>query len=142
MAMRKSFLNLGLGVVGGCLAFVAIDAIRGESAAPVSQLEIASPAAVRPVSLASNTALPVGGAGSVDLREAAKKTVPAVVHVKTVQMGREYIGNPLLEFFYGYAPRTRETPQRMGIGSGVIVSEDGYITVSYTHLTLPTKRIV
>ena len=108
MAMRKSFLNLGLGVVGGCLAFVAIDTIRGESAAPVSQLEIASPAAVRPVSLASNTALPVGGAGSVDLREAAKKTVPAVVHVKTVQMGREYIGNPLLEFFYGYAPRTRK----------------------------------
>ena len=47
MAMRKSFLNLGLGVVGGCLAFVAIDAMRGESAAPVSQLEIASPAAVR-----------------------------------------------------------------------------------------------
>ena len=24
MTMRKSFLNLGLGVVGGCLAFVAI----------------------------------------------------------------------------------------------------------------------
>ena len=48
MTMRKSFLNLGLGVVGGCLAFVAIDTIRGESAAPVSQLEIASPAAVRP----------------------------------------------------------------------------------------------
>ena len=135
MAMRKSFLNLGLGVVGGCLAFVAIDAIRGESAAPVSQLEIASPAAVRPVSLASNTALPVGGAGSVDLREAAKKTVPAVVHVKTVQMGREYIGNPLLEFFYGYAPRTRETPQKMGIGSGVIVSEDGYI-ITNNHVIL------
>ena len=68
MTMRKSFLNLGLGVVGGCLAFVAIDTIRGESAAPVSQLEIASPVAVRPVSLASNTALPVGGAGSVDLK--------------------------------------------------------------------------
>ena len=140
MAMRKSFLNLGLGVVGGCLAFVAIDAIRGESAAPVSQLEIASPAAVRPVSLASNTALPVGGAGSVDLREAAKKTVPAVVHVKTVQMGREYIGNPLLEFFYGYAPRTRETPQKMGIGSGVIVSEDGYI-ITNNHVIDKSDKI-
>ena len=140
MTMRKSFLNLGLGVVGGCLAFVAIDTIRGESAAPVSQLEIASPAAVRPVSLASNTALPVGGAGSVDLREAAKKTVPAVVHVKTVQMGREYIGNPLLEFFYGYAPRTRETPQRMGIGSGVIVSEDGYI-ITNNHVIDKSDKI-
>ncbi len=140
MAMRKSFFNLGLGVVGGCLAFVAIDAIRGESAAPVSQLEIASPAAVRPVSLASNTALPVGGAGSVDLREAAKKTVPAVVHVKTVQMGREYIGNPLLEFFYGYAPRTRETPQKMGIGSGVIVSEDGYI-ITNNHVIDKSDKI-
>lgn len=61
MAMRKSFLNLGLGVVGGCLAFVAIDAIRGDDATPASHLEIASPAAVRPVSLASNAALPVEG---------------------------------------------------------------------------------
>ena len=63
MAMRKSFLNLGLGVVGGCLAFVAIDAIRGESAAPVSQLEIASPAAVRPVSLASEHGSSCWGSG-------------------------------------------------------------------------------
>ena len=115
MAMRKSFLNLGLGVVGGCLAFVAIDAIRGESAAPVSQLEIASPAAVRPVSLASNTALPVGGAGSVDLREAAKKTVPAVVHVKTVQMGREYIG---IGVFLRLCPAYTGNPAKNGYWVG------------------------
>ena len=27
-------------------------------------------------------------------------------------------------------------------GSGVIISPDGYITVSYTHLTLPTSQYV
>ena len=55
-------------------------------------------------------------------------------------MGREYIGNPLLEFFYGYAPRTRETPQRMGIGSGVIVSEDGYI-ITNNHVIDKSDKI-
>lgn len=140
MTMRKSFLNVGLGVVGGCLAFVAIDAFRGSDAAPASRLEIASPAAVRPVALSSNAALPAGGPGSVDLREAAKKTVPAVVHVKTVQMGREYIGNPFLDFFYGNAPRTREAPQRMGFGSGVIVSDDGYI-ITNNHVIDNSDKI-
>lgn len=45
-------------------------------------------------------------------------------------MGREIVGNPLLEFFYGRAPQVREVPQRMGFGSGVIVSEDGYIVTN------------
>ena len=111
MTMKKSLANLGLGVIGGCLAFAAIDAIRGDKENVLPQMEIASPAAVRPVALTSGSALPVGGAGSVDLREAAKKTVPAVVHVKTVQMGREYIGNPFWDFMYGNTPRTREAPQ-------------------------------
>lgn len=40
------------------------------------------------------------------------------------------MGNPLLEFFYGRAPQVREVPQRVGFGSGVIVSEDGYIVTN------------
>lgn len=141
MTMKKSLANLGLGVIGGCLAFAAIDAIRGDKENVLPRMEIASPAAVRPVALTSGTALPVGGAGSVDLREAAKKTVPAVVHVKTVQMGREYIGNPFLDFMYGNTPRTREAPQRMGIGSGVIVSEDGYI-ITNNHVIDNSDKIL
>lgn len=141
MTMKKSLANLGLGVIGGCFAFVAIDAIRGEDGNTLQRMEIASPAAVRPVTLTSGTTLPVGGAGSVDLREAAKKTVPAVVHVKTVQMGREYIGNPFRDFMYGNAPRTREAPQRMGIGSGVIVTEDGYI-ITNNHVIDNSDKII
>lgn len=140
MIMRKSFLNLGLGVVGGCIAFVGIDALRGERENTASRLEILSPAAARPVSLSSTGGMPIGGAGSIDLREAAKKTVPAVVHVKTVQMGREYMNNPLLDFFYGNSPRTQEAPQRMGFGSGVIVSEDGYI-ITNNHVIENSDKI-
>lgn len=141
MTMKKSLANLGLGVIGGCLAFAAIDAIRGDNENVLPRMEIASPAAVRPMALTSGTALPAGGAGSVDLREAAKKTVPAVVHVKTVQMGREYIGNPFWDFMYGNTPRTREAPQRMGIGSGVIVSEDGYI-ITNNHVIDNSDKIL
>ena len=43
-----------------------------------------------------------GAAGNVDLREAAKKTVPAVVNVTPVQVGRVYYGSPL-DFWFGCA---------------------------------------
>jgi Do/DeqQ family serine protease len=67
--------------------------------------------------------------------------VPAVVHVTTLQMGRGYVTNPLWEFFYGGTPRdTRETPQRVGIGSGVIISGDGYI-VTNNHVIDKSDRI-
>ena len=125
MSTKTTLLHLGLGIVGGCIAFLAIDALTPDKNPNTPSFEVLTPAAVRPAALTTNAAAPAPG--SIDLREAAKKTVPAVVHVKTVQMGEAYIGNPLLDFFYGNAPRTREVPQRVGSGSGVIISPDGYI---------------
>lgn len=67
------------------------------------------------------------GMGSpVDFTTAAEKTVNAVVHVKNLS----YITtrtNPLLEFFYGYKGGTQT---QIGTGSGVIISEDGYIVTN------------
>ena len=125
MSTKTTLLHLGLGIVGGCIAFLAIDALTSREHQNTPTFEVLSPAAVRPAALTANAAAPAPG--SIDLRDAAKKTVPAVVHVKTVQMGEAYVGNPLLDFFYGNAPRTREVPRRVGSGSGVIISADGYI---------------
>lgn len=141
MTVAKSLLNLGLGIAGGCIAFFAIDAFQGKKISTDNRLEIVSPAAIRPVAQNSGVMNAVAIPGSVDLRDAAKKTVPAVVHVKTIQMGLEYAANPLYEFFYGVAPRSREVPQQMGFGSGVIVSEDGYI-ITNNHVVDRSDKII
>lgn len=100
MAITKSLLNLGLGMAGGCIAFFVTGTLQKEPVKIQAQpLEVVSPAAARPVTMVNGSAINDVPAGNVDLRDAAKKTVPAVVHVKTIQMGREIVGNPLLEFF-------------------------------------------
>ncbi len=63
---------------------------------------------------------------AVDFRVAAENSVNAVVHVKTTYKSsqREMGYNPFYHFFY---ERERQLPERMGTGSGVIISDDGYI---------------
>lgn len=64
--------------------------------------------------------------GLVDFTEAAENTVNAVVHVKNLS----YVttrSNSLLDFFYGYRGGTQA---QIGTGSGVIISEDGYIVTN------------
>lgn len=64
--------------------------------------------------------------GQIDFTYAAEMTVHAVVHVRTKSMVAPQATNPFWEYFYGdrYSPRPREVK---GYGSGVIISEDGYI---------------
>jgi Do/DeqQ family serine protease len=63
----------------------------------------------------------------IDFTFAAEQTVHAVVHVKT-KSTVTYGGysNPLFEFFYGDQQRQQSREVR-GYGSGVIISNDGYI---------------
>lgn len=70
--------------------------------------------------------LPSTPISSLDFTQAAENTVNAVVHVKNLS----YIttrANPLLEFFYGYKGGTQA---QVGTGSGVIITEDGYIVTN------------
>jgi Do/DeqQ family serine protease len=64
--------------------------------------------------------------GQIDFTYAAEQTVHAVVHVHTKTTMGGSGDNPIMEFFYGdrYSSRPRETN---GYGSGVIISDDGYI---------------
>lgn len=65
--------------------------------------------------------------GAVDFTFAAEKAVNSVVHVKTQAIREEtYSGNPFYEYFFGEKGLSQRQPVR-GFGSGVIVSEDGYI---------------
>lgn len=127
-------------MVGGVAAFFAAGLLRPEPMKQDYRPEILSPVAVRSVTYDPQMPSVPGLPGTVDLRDAAKTAVPAVVHVTTTQMGREYLGNPLLDYFFGITPRTQEVPQRTGIGSGVIISEDGYI-ITNNHVIDRSDRI-
>ena len=75
-------------------------------------------------------------ADAVDFTEAADKTIHTVVHVKNVS--RQTINNPLMEFFYGFGGQ--QSQEQVGTGSGVIISEDGYI-VTNNHVIKDASEI-
>ena len=72
--------------------------------------------------------------GIVDFTEAAETSVNAVVHVMTVIETKQtsYNYDPFLEFFFGERGNQRQQPRQhqMGSGSGVILSQDGYIVTN------------
>jgi Do/DeqQ family serine protease len=66
-------------------------------------------------------------AEAIDFTSAAENTIHTVVHVKNVTVSR-MPSNPILEYFYGYRGNQEQT--QIGTGSGVIISEDGYIVTN------------
>ncbi len=85
---------------------------------------------VRLASFGSASAQPV------DLTEAADKTLHAVVHIKSTQNGKiETVQAPadIFDFFFGNGRGRQQqvrTQPSVGIGSGVIISKDGYIVTN------------
>ena len=70
-------------------------------------------------------------AGETDFTNAAELSVNAVVHVKTTyrnQVSSQQMD--LFEFFFGRPGQQREMPAQQASGSGVIISEDGYIVTN------------
>ncbi|MCX6327445.1 MAG: Do family serine endopeptidase [Bacteroidia bacterium] len=63
--------------------------------------------------------------GQIDFTYAAEQTVHAVVHVHTKTMMGAQPDNPIMEWFYG--DRYSKPREVSGYGSGVIISNDGYI---------------
>ncbi|WP_333601327.1 S1C family serine protease [Flavobacterium sp.] len=63
---------------------------------------------------------------AVDFTAAAENAVHTVVHVKNVSV--RTVSNPIMEFFYGQ--RGGQQQEQVGTGSGVIISEDGYIVTN------------
>ncbi len=66
--------------------------------------------------------------GVNDFTFAAEHTVHAVVHVKTKTTVSSSSQNPLYEFFYG--PGANKPREVRGSGSGVIVTDDGFIVTN------------
>lgn len=100
----------------------------------------------------------ISNAGQIgpDFTVAAEKTIHAVVHIKTeyvqkTSMYNDYFGmdDPLYNFFFGTPFNSPSRPQAVqGFGSGVIISDDGYIVTNnhvvqeadFIEVTLNDKR--
>ena len=87
-------------------------------------------------SVNNNTQRNLGTSSLPDLTYAASKTIDAVVHVKNTSIVEES-DSWALQFFYG-----DDSKKKVGTGSGVIISPDGYIITNYHVIENSSEVIV
>ncbi|MDR0814506.1 MAG: Do family serine endopeptidase [Bacteroidales bacterium] len=144
MKIKNLFVSLFIAILGGVVAVFFYAKLADRSSDKMSDASM--PQSIYYAALnahePSDVAFP-------DFTYAAEKTVHCVVHVKVKSVQNMYSGsgNPLYDFFYGYR-EPRQIP-REGFGSGVIISDDGYIitnnhvidSAEEIEVTLNDKRV-
>jgi Do/DeqQ family serine protease len=102
----------------------------------------------------SSAATPQHVISQDDFTSAAESTVNGVVSVKSYATPRTYgsqgnnmFSDPFFDFFFGQPQQRQQTPQQeqpkqrqIGLGSGVIISKDGYI-VTNNHVIADAERL-
>ena len=126
------FLGLFTVAFVGALAAVAIysKVIKTES----KIVEVPVESKMQYVNLPGNQA-----GGARDFTEAVAQSIDAVVHVKTKSY-REYAVNPFHKFFFGEQEGSEPMPE-LGFGSGVIISQNGYI-VTNNHVIAGSDEVL
>ena len=115
-------------------AFVAIVVYARLFKAETTVVEVPSENKVQYVNLPG-----VVSGSALDFTGAVEQSINAVVHVKTKEF-REYQGNSLYEYLFGERSRG-EAPPKLGFGSGVIISDKGYI-VTNNHVIAGSDEVV
>jgi serine protease Do len=125
MKIKNVLIHLVIAVISGLVAVFAYSKITG----PATEVNT-----YRDNYPTYFTSLPDDfEADKFDFTYAAEKTVHGVVHVTTTTMRQRRQGgqDPLFDFFFGPRSQERQPEPVTGFGSGVIVSEDGYIVTNY-----------
>jgi len=128
MKKRQILVIMLVSVISSLVAVLVYSAILDKKERNIVTI------AKEPVSMVN---LKAGLDTSTDFTFAAEKTINCVVNVKT-QSTMSY-RNPIYDFFYGDRYRGEEEPV-MGIGSGVIISADGYI-VTNNHVIENSEKV-
>jgi Do/DeqQ family serine protease len=88
-----------------------------------------------PIHYASNSG--ITATQPVDFSPAAESSVKSVVHVKTLTQGKTVLAQDPFGF---YGPQQYRMPDQMGAGSGVIISEDGYV-ITNNHVVQGADQV-
>ncbi|MEN8200980.1 MAG: Do family serine endopeptidase [Bacteroidota bacterium] len=131
MKAKRFFGLLTVAVLGALLAVIVYAKLFQTEA---TVLEVPVEPRARYVNLPASS-----GGEVIDFTQAVDQSIDAVVHVKTKEF-REYAVNPLYEFFFGDQPQGEPAPI-LGFGSGVIISDKGYI-VTNNHVIKGSDEIV
>lgn len=127
MKAKKTLGTLLIAVIGGMIAVFIYAKVFSKHQRVIATVN-------QPVSF---TNMPAGiDPANFNFVLASQKSVEAVVHVKTESTQETY--NPLLEFFYG--DQYRSAQPVVGFGSGVIISDDGYI-VTNNHVIEGSNKV-
>ncbi len=137
IAIGFAIATFGLTVAGATAHYVADKVVVGKIAEESNN----QASFITKASYNSNN-----GMQRIDLTEAAEKSVHAVVHIKSTQNSKTRTvrrAPDIYDFFFGDGigrEQTIRTQPRVGFGSGVILSKDGYI-VTNNHVIADADEI-
>jgi len=100
----------------------------GSTVLPLPTLSQAPPRDVRPAALPASAA--ESGGVALGFSHAARRAAPAVVSITATKLTRNpHADDPRFRFFFG--DRGPAPQQQLGLGSGVIVSPEGYLLTNH-----------
>ncbi|MDP5100827.1 MAG: trypsin-like peptidase domain-containing protein, partial [Nonlabens sp.] len=129
--MKSFFKSVGMAVLGGAVVLGSYKMFFEESelTSLTTSSEISNKLPVQQVAYTGSAPI-----NTVDFTEAADRTIHAVVHVKNTTSASGAI--TMQDLMYGRTP-SREA---VGTGSGVIITQDGYI-VTNNHVIAKSKNL-
>jgi len=134
--MNTTIKILSAGLIGGVVSLGLnhyISPKRNEIKVVEKRIEVPKTVFSTPVKFTGNTPTEIK-----DFTYAANKTVNTVVHIKT-EYNQTYSSDPYLDFFWGQRGSRGARPM-VATGSGVIISEDGYI-VTNNHVIEDADKV-